>query len=49
MPVRVKDVTLRHLHRAAPMVAAVAAVAQQDHVTPARIRRRRRPTTHVPT
>jgi hypothetical protein len=25
---RVKDVTLRHLHRAAPMVAAVAAAAQ---------------------
>jgi hypothetical protein len=24
---RVKDVTLRHLHRAAPMVAAVAAAA----------------------
>jgi hypothetical protein len=43
---RVKDVTLRHLHRAAPMVAAVA---QQDHETPARIRRTRSPTTRIPT
>jgi hypothetical protein len=47
--VRVKDVTLRHLHQAAPMVAAVVAVAQQDHETPARIRRTRSPTTRVPT
>jgi hypothetical protein len=46
---RVKDVTLRHLHQAAPMAAAVAAVAQQDHETPARIRRTRSPTTRVPT
>jgi hypothetical protein len=46
---RVKDVTLRHLHQAAPMVAAVAAVAQQDHATPLRIRRTRSPTTCVPT
>jgi hypothetical protein len=44
--VRVKDVTLRHLHQAAPMVAAVA---HQDHETPARIRRTRSPTTRVPT
>jgi hypothetical protein len=43
---RVKDVTLRHLHQAAPMVAAAA---QQDHATPARIRRTRSPTTRVPT
>jgi hypothetical protein len=43
---RVKDVTLRHLHQAAPMVAAVA---QQDHETPARIRRTRSLTTHIPT
>jgi hypothetical protein len=47
--VRVKDMTLRHLHQAAPMVAVVAAVAQQDHATPARIRRTRSPTTRVPT
>jgi hypothetical protein len=47
--VRVKDMTLRHLHQAAPMVAAVAAVAQQDHATPARIRRTRSPTMGVPT
>jgi hypothetical protein len=33
---RVKDVTLRHLHQAAPM--AVAAAAQQDHATPWRRR-----------
>jgi hypothetical protein len=46
---RVKDVTLRHLHQAAPMAAAVAAAAQQDHATPARIRRTRSPTTRVPT
>jgi hypothetical protein len=46
---RVKDVTLRHLHRAAPMVVAVAAVAQQDHATPARICRTRIPMTRVPT
>jgi hypothetical protein len=44
---RIKDATLRHLHRAAPLVAAVA--AQQDHSTPARIRRTRSPTTRVPT
>jgi hypothetical protein len=47
--VRVKDVTLRHLHQAAPMVAAVAAAAQQDHATPTRIRRTRSPMTRVPT
>jgi hypothetical protein len=46
---RVKDVTLRHPHQAAPMAAAVAVVAQQDHETPARIRRTRSPTTRVPT
>jgi hypothetical protein len=49
--VRVKDdVTLRHPHQAAPMVAAVAvAVAdQQGHETLARIRRTRSPTTPVP-
>jgi hypothetical protein len=46
---RVKDVTLCHLHQAAPMVAVVAAVAQQDHETPARIRRTRSPMTRVPT
>jgi hypothetical protein len=44
--VKVKDVTLCHLHQAAPMAAAVA---QQDHETPARIRRTRSPTTRVPT
>jgi hypothetical protein len=43
---RVKDMTLRHLHQAAPMVAAVA---QRDHATPARIRRTRSPMTRVPT
>jgi hypothetical protein len=43
---REKDVTLRHLHQASPMVAAVA---QQDHATPARICRTRSPTTCVPT
>jgi hypothetical protein len=43
---RVKDVTLRHLHQAAPMVAVVA---QQDHETPAMIRRTRIPMTRVPT
>jgi hypothetical protein len=43
---RVKDATLRHLHQAAPMAAAVA---QQNHATPAKIRRTRRPTTRVPT
>jgi hypothetical protein len=42
---RVKDVTLRHLHQAAPMAAA----AQQNHATPAKIRRTRSPTTRVPT
>jgi hypothetical protein len=46
---RVKDVTLRHPHQAAPMAAAVAVVAQQDHGTLARIRRTRSPTTRVPT
>jgi hypothetical protein len=46
---KVKDVTLRHLHQAAPMAAAVAAVAQQNHATLARIRRTRSPTTRVPT
>jgi hypothetical protein len=46
---RVKDVTLRHLHQAAPMVAAMVAVARQDHETPARIRRTRSPTMRVPT
>jgi hypothetical protein len=44
---RVKDMTLRHLHQAAPMAAAVA--AQQDRATPARIRRTRSPMTRVPT
>jgi hypothetical protein len=44
---RVKDVTLHHLHQAAPM--AVAVVAQQNHATLARIRRTRSPTTRVPT
>jgi hypothetical protein len=38
---RVKDVTLRHLHQAAPMAAAVA--AQQNHATLARIRKTRSP------
>jgi hypothetical protein len=46
---RVKEVTLRHLHQAAPMAAAVAVAAQQDHATPVRIHRTRSPTTHVPT
>jgi hypothetical protein len=46
---RVKDMTLRHLHQAAPMAAAVAAVAQQNHASPAKIRRTRSPTTRVPT
>jgi hypothetical protein len=46
---RVKDMILHHLHQAAPMVAAVAAVGQRDHATPARIRRTRSPTTRVPT
>jgi hypothetical protein len=45
---RVKDVTLRHPHQAAPMAAAVVAVAQQNHATLARIRRTRSPTTRVP-
>jgi hypothetical protein len=45
---RVKDMTLRHLHQAAPMAAAVVA-AQQNHATPAKIRRTRSPTTRVPT
>jgi hypothetical protein len=42
---RLKDVTLCHLHQAAPMAAA----AQQNHATLARIRRTRSPTTRVPT
>jgi predicted amino acid racemase len=46
---RVKDMTLRHLHRAAPMAVAVVAAAQQDHATPVRIRRTRSPTTCAPT
>jgi hypothetical protein len=46
---RVKDVNLHHLHQAAPMAAAVAVVAQQNHATLARIRRTRSPTTRVPT
>jgi hypothetical protein len=47
---RVKDdVTLRHAHQAAPMVAAVAVADQQSHTTLARIRRTRSPTTRVPT
>jgi hypothetical protein len=46
---RVKDVTLRHLHQAAPMAAAVAAAAQQNHATPAKIHRIRSSTTRVPT
>jgi hypothetical protein len=46
---RVKDVTLRHPHQAAPMAAVVVAAAQQNHATLARIRRTRSPTTRVPT
>jgi hypothetical protein len=47
---RVKDdVILCHPHQAAPMVAAVVAVDQQNHTTLARIRRTRSPTTRVPT
>jgi hypothetical protein len=46
---RVKDVTLLHLHQAAPMEAVVAAVAQQNHATLARIRRTTSTTTRVPT
>jgi hypothetical protein len=46
---RVKDVTLCHLHQAAPMAAAVAAAAQQNHATLARIRRTRSPKMRVPT
>jgi hypothetical protein len=46
---RVKGVTLRHLHQAAPMAAVVAAAAQQNHATPAKIRRTRSPTMCVPT
>jgi hypothetical protein len=45
----VKDVTLCHLHQAAPMAATVAAVAQQNHATPTKIRRTRSPTMRVPT
>jgi hypothetical protein len=43
---KVKDMTLRHLHQAAPMAAAVA---QQNHATLARIHRTRSPMTRVPT
>jgi hypothetical protein len=46
---RVKDMTLRHLHQTAPMAAAVAAAAQQNHATLAGIRRTRSPMTRVPT
>jgi hypothetical protein len=46
---RVKDMTLRHLHQAAPMAAAVAAAVQQNHTTLARIRRTRSPMMRVPT
>jgi hypothetical protein len=47
---RVKDdVILHHPHQAAPMAAAMAAVDQQNHATPARIRRTRSLTTRVPT
>jgi hypothetical protein len=46
---KVKDVTLRHLHQAAPMAAAVAVVAQQNHATLERIRRTRSPTMRIPT
>jgi hypothetical protein len=46
---RVKDVTLRHPHQAAPMAAAVAEAAQQNHSTLTRIRRTRSPTMRVPT
>jgi hypothetical protein len=47
---RVKDdMTLRHPHQEAPMGAAVAVADQQNHVTLARIRRTRSPTTRVPT
>jgi hypothetical protein len=47
---RVKDdAILRHPHQAVPMAAAVAVVAQQDHETPASIRRTRNPMTRVPT
>jgi hypothetical protein len=48
---RVKDdVILRQPHQAAPMAAAVVVAAdQQNHITLARIRRTRSPTTRVPT
>jgi hypothetical protein len=46
---RVKGVTLCHPHQAAPMVAAVVAVAQQNHTTPTKICRTRSPTMRVPT
>jgi hypothetical protein len=46
---RVKDMTLRHLHQAAPMAAVVAAAVQQNHATLARIRRTRSPTIHEST
>jgi hypothetical protein len=46
---RVKDVTHRHSHQAAPMAAVVAAAAQQNHAALARIRRTRSPTMRIPT
>jgi hypothetical protein len=47
---RVKDdVILCHPHQAAPMAAAVAVAAQQNHATLARIHRTRSLTTRVPT
>jgi hypothetical protein len=47
---RVKDdMIICHPHQAAPMAAAVAAAAQQNHATLTRIRRTRSPTMHVPT
>jgi hypothetical protein len=42
------DVTLRHPHQGAPMTAAVVVADQQGHVTLARIRWTRSPTTPVP-
>jgi hypothetical protein len=46
---RVKDdVTLRHPHQGAPMVAAVVVADQQGHATLARIRWTRSPTMPVP-
>jgi hypothetical protein len=46
---RVKVVTLYHPHQAAPMVAAVAVVAQPGHAPPRKIRRTRSHTTREPT